>query len=273
MSDQTITAEVEPREGSEFTHYPEAGVSIEYRDASHRYWLHKDGQRTAAISVTSALKVLDKPALVAWAERMGIEGALRLERAGELEGVPPEQALSVVRQRDMGAEAKRDAGADRGSAIHDALRSYCSVGTVPMVGDFPDEVQGYVKSLCRWLLDAEPEPILVEQVVGSPRFGFAGRFDLLAKIDGKRTLLDLKTSNRVYAEHHLQMAGYEIALRECGDHSEHRVILQLGDDGMFAVRPTVAEDEDYLAVLDCHRAMMRVRGAINAAEKAEEVPA
>lgn len=259
------------REGSEFTHYPEMGLSIEYRDASHRYWLHHEGERRSAVSVTSALKVLDKPALASWSERVGVEGALRLERAGSLKGVEVENAIGIVRECRMGADAKRDAGADRGTAVHEALRSYCALGTVPKVGDFPTEVRGYVKGLCRWLFDARPEPILVEQIVGSPRYGFAGRFDLLANLDGQRTLVDLKTSGRVYAEHHLQMAAYRVALVECGDHAERSLVVSVSDDGGFLPVEGVADAEDYLAVFDCHRAMGRVRRAISARERAEEV--
>jgi hypothetical protein len=254
------------RDGSEFMAYD--GVTIEYRDASHRYWLHRDGVRSAAISVTTALKVLDKPALVGWAERMGAEAALRLERAGELSGIAVEDVLSAIRARGEGADAKRDAGAERGTAIHEALRIYCSEGTVPNVGDFAEPVRGYVQALCRWLVSVQPEPIAVEQIVGSPAHGFAGRFDLLANVDGRRTVVDLKTSARVYAEHHLQTAAYMLALEECGvEPAERGIIVAVGADGTFHGPQCCADASHYLAVLGAYRALTAVRSGARAMEK------
>lgn len=253
------------RDGSEFQEYD--GLAIEYRDASHRYWIHQDGERKAAISVTTALKVLDKPALVTWAERVGVEAALRLERAGELGGVSIEDGLKAIRAKGEGAEAKRDAGADRGNAIHEALRLYCSEGTVPNVGDFPESVRGYVQGLCCWLIEVQPEPIAVEQMVASPEHGFAGRFDLLAEIDGRRTIVDLKTSARVYAEHHLQTAAYMLALEECVEQpAERGVIVAVGADGTFDAPDCCSEPSHYLAVLAAYRALTAVRSAARAME-------
>lgn len=260
------------REGSEIVEFD--GFSVEYRDASHRYWIIQGEERKSAISVTSALKVLDKPSLIGWAEKMGAEGALRLERAGELHGIPVEEAVNIVRLQKMGADAKRDAGADRGTAVHEALRIYCQEGHPPKLGDFPEEVRGYVQGLCRWLLVTSPEPILVEQIIGSVEHGFAGRFDLLAKINGETVLVDLKTSGRVYPEHHLQTAAYTLALEECrGERPDTGIIVAVGGDGSFLADRSLADDEDYLSVLACHRTVNRVRSAIRLADRATEAVA
>lgn len=262
---------IEEREGSEYAHYK--GFSVEYRDASHKYWIVTGDARSQVTSVTGGLKVLDKPALISWAERQGIEGALRLERAGELEGVPVEEAINLVRLHRVGADAKRDAGADRGTAVHQALRTYCEIGTPPKITDFEPQVRGYVQALCRWLLLMEPTPILVERIVGSPTHGFAGRFDLLAEIDGRLILVDLKTSNRVYAEHHLQMAGYELALRECGYETDGSVVVCVGENGGFVADRGLATADDYLAVLACHQALRSLRRTIKDAEHVTEAVA
>ena len=114
-------------------------MTVEYRDASHRYWVHYENQRTAAVSVTSALKVLDKPALLSWAEAAGAEGAVRLERAGELRDVDPSEAIRIVRINGMGMDAKRDAGADRGTAVHRVLEFWARENEVPDLADFPEK--------------------------------------------------------------------------------------------------------------------------------------
>jgi hypothetical protein len=261
------------REGSEFTQY--ADFAVEYRDASHRYWIVRGEERFPVVSVTSALKVIDKPQLVGWAERMGAEGALRLERRGSLvypDGghLPIPEAIRVVRETGEGADAKKDAGGDRGNALHEALRSYCEVGDVPKIKDFDPAVRGYVQSLCGWLLRDKPEPVLVEQVVGSPEQGFAGRFDLLAKIDSEFVLTDLKTSARPYPEQHLQIAAYLFGLEECYPvheeiYADRGMIVLLGSDGAFFTYRCLAERKDFLSVLACHRAVSRVRSRLKAA--------
>lgn len=262
------------RDGSEIVQY--AGFAVEYRDSSHRYWLHEKSGRIPAVSVTSALKVLDKPALIGWAEKCGVEGALELERDGKLDGIAIWDAAGVMRGMGLGADAKREAGADRGTAIHDALQAYCSDGTVPNVADFDPEVRGYVSALCGWLLVASPEPLLVEQIVGSPEFGYAGRIDLVANVDGQRTLCDLKTSpaGRIFTEAHLQTAAYGLALEECGLEPVSRtVIVGCGADGEFQQADCCADPQQFLDVLKCHRAVNAVRAAVRAQEKRVEATA
>lgn len=260
------------REGSEFTRYPE--YAVEYRDASHRYWLIRGQERIPAISVTSALKIIDKPQLVGWAERVGIEGLAKAVLDDVLI-VSPEQAVNLVRSNGWGADGLRDSGADRGTAIHEALRLYCEAGDVPKLGNFDPAVRGYVQGLCRWLLATRPEPILVERVVGSALHGYAGRFDLLADIDGRKVLIDLKTSARPYVEQHMQIAAYMHALDECeGESGEHHadagMILLVGLDGTFTAHDCCADPKHFLKVLACQRAVGQVRGALRTAERVME---
>jgi hypothetical protein len=261
------------REGSEFTTYP--GFSIEYRDASHRYWIVRGQERFPAVSVTSVLKVIDKPQLVGWAEKIGCEAALRLERAGSLtypDGgyVPIPDAIRIVRETKQGADALKQRGGDRGNALHEALRVYCELGTVPKLTDFDPEVRGYVQGLCGWLLDAKPEPTLVETIVGCPEYGYAGRFDLLAVINGRSVLVDLKTSAKPYPEQHLQLAAYLRALEVCYPphediYADVGMILLVSPEGTFTTHECRAEAKDFLNVLACHRSVSCVRSAVKAA--------
>jgi len=252
------------RDGSEIVEYD--GFNVEYRDASHRYWIHIGDARYDVPSVTTALDVLGKPALLSWAEACGVEGALILERQGELKDVDPKSAIDYVRLHGVGKDRKRDAGADRGTAIHDALRAYVELGVVPSVDDYPAETRGYVQGLCAWLLNANPAPVLSEQIVGSPVHGFAGRLDLICELrhtDGfqGRTLVDLKTNPKasVYAEAHLQVSAYALCLPECGiDPPERTLIVGVGAEGQFKEVPGFAEREDFLPILKTAQIMRRL---------------
>lgn len=257
------------REGSEFYKYP--NVTVEYRDASHSYWLHHGETRERAVSVTSALKVLDKPALLPWAEAAGAEGALILERAGDLKGVHHTDAIDIVRLHKLGMDAKRDAGADRGTAVHRVLEFWAREQTVPDLGDFEADVRGYVQGLCSWLLTVHPEPTGIERCVGSIEWGYAGRMDLRANLGKRDCIVDLKTNpkGRVYDEAHLQARAYAMADVECGaEPPEGIVVVAVGSEGGFEMVECEAEAGDWLNVLGTYRSMARLRNARSARARA-----
>lgn len=192
-----------------------------------------DGERFP--SVTTLLGIVDKSGpLMAWAVKETLAG------------------------RDY--KETRDTAATRGTSVHDALEALSKDGTVPSLSDFPEEDRGYVQALCSWWLDHNPEPVLVEQVVASKRLRFAGRFDLLASIDGFTHLIDLKTSAHVYETHHLQMMGYRLALVECGwPDPTVCSILRVGEDGAYEFVPANAEPADFEAVVALYEVLKKVR--------------
>lgn len=260
----------EQRDGSEFQEYDD--LTVEYRDASHRYWLHAkaEGTRFPVISVTSALKVLDKPALLKWAEACGAEGAARLAAQGELHDVDPSQAIDIVRINGLGMEAKRDAGADRGTVTHRVSEHWIRYGTAPNLSDFAVEVRGYVQGMCAFLLSANPKASSVERFVGSLKHGYAGRMDMRADLDGRDCVVDYKTNprGRVYDEAHLQARAYALADVECGSpEPEGVVIVAVGEEGGFEMVECEAEAGDWLAVLSTHRALSRLRSARSARDR------
>ncbi len=259
------------------------GFSVEYKDASHRYWLHntnplENGERKPAISVTSALSILDKPALRRWQGNEDATAVLGLERDGELRGVPTDKAIYVARERGYGAEALRDKGGARGTAVHEALSLYCSERRVPNLSDFSDEARGYVQAACDWLLTVAPEPLIVERIVGSPKHGFAGRFDLIAWIpnipggllsESKRTLIDFKTSANagLYPESHIQLAGYQLAFEECGiEPVDRAIIVSLDPDGFWKTTECKASAEDFLSVLEMQKRLSMLKKALKPAK-------
>lgn len=254
------------REGSVFAHYDD--FSVEYRDASHRYWICRhDGSRFPAVSVTSALKVLSKDALLDWAEDCGARGAAQLAAMGELDGVPLTDVVGLVRLHNLGKDAKRDAGADRGTAVHNVLERWALHREVPSLADFTPAVRGFVQGLSRALLTLQPEPTSVEKIIASPTHGYAGRMDLRAKVDGADTVIDLKTNpkGRVYDEAHLQAAAYALADQECGAPEPDAImIVAVGEEGNFEAVDCDATARDFLAVLACQRAVKRLSAATRA---------
>jgi predicted RecB family nuclease len=58
----------------------------------------------------------------------------------------------------------------------------------------------------------KPQHLFIEQQVLSPILGFAGTIDRVCEIDGKKYVLDIKTSNGIYNSYWLQIAAYQMAL-------------------------------------------------------------
>jgi hypothetical protein len=261
------------KEGSQFWEFPDLGFTIEFREASHRWWLHElvegKSKRWPVVSVTGVLKVLDKPQLLPWAEACGGEGMLKLERMGELEGLSGWQAVKRMRELGFGMDAKRDAAAARGTLVHRVLEVYGRTGEPPEITSFEPEIRGYVQGLCGWLLDYAPRPVAIEQPVASRLHGFAGRVDLFAETGSTGLeLWDLKTNpgGRVYTEAHLQTAAYELAGIECGMDPDRVMLLAVAEDGEYQVSHCHASGDDFLAVLEVSRVMRKLRKAAGADE-------
>lgn len=256
------------RDGSEFQEYE--NFSIEYRDKSHRYWIMAEGERTAAVSVTAALKVLSKDALLKWAEDCGAAGAAMLAGMGELKGVPLDEVGARVRLHGLGRDAKREASADRGTLVHRVLEAWARERAVPDLADFAPEHRGYVQGLAAFLLTARPKPTAIERIVGSVKHTYAGRLDLRADLDGRDCVVDLKTNprGRVYDEAHVQARAYADADVECGSPApEGIVIVAVGEQGNFEMVECEATSADWLNVLAVYRSMCRLRGARTARER------
>jgi len=97
--------------------------------------------------------------------------------------------------------------------------------------DFPDWDQAHnaVNGFESWAARHDILWLSSERVVYSREHGFCGTLDLEAVIDGKLTLGDLKTSNAIYPEMALQIAGYTLPREEEADYLYSRGHASLED--------------------------------------------
>lgn len=215
---------------------------------------------------------LDKPALQRWIERESVIGAVHAERAGELHGVPEEDWPWRVQSLRLGASAKRDQGAERGTVVHEALHTLATQRCVPdpaMVADYARPwLQGAVLA---WQALKIKRVVEAEQIVAHPELGFAGRFDLLAETDAGTTLIDWKTSPKgtVYAESHWQCACYAVAIeRSLGLKIDRAVLIGVGPDGGFELIDCAATPVDVKGLIAVHHARRRIELAQREQRKA-----
>lgn len=197
--------------------------------------------------------IVDKPGIPPWSEARGIEGTIAAIRAGKLD--PYDETIDpvkVVRGLRLGADARRDASADRGLNVHACLEHYLRTRKPPNPVDHPPEHRGYLRGLTRWLLMRRPVPVAIEDLVCSPSLGYAGRLDLRAVVKdplGGELLytFDAKTQENgyIYEGAHAQVNLYERAAVESGARPADRLaVVVFAADGRY--REDAADHEPEL---------------------------
>lgn len=111
-----------------------------------------------------------------------------------------------------------------GSAVHNTIErwlqgeeirhdSHISVGFDQM-REITAREYAAVLSFIDWLATVKPVVHAVEEVTFSRNHGYAGTVDIQCDIDGQRYIIDLKTSQNVWASHKLQVSAYKHSLIE-----------------------------------------------------------
>jgi hypothetical protein len=160
------------------------------------------------LSVTSMRKVLGLPyPLHHWIINQTLDGILRdpglVTRGVDMEN---EKQVKEARKvlRALGT-VERDKAANRGTDVHAAIAAGASLGAVE------PELRPYVEQYANAVITLGIQPLLVEKQVFSQSMGYAGSFDLVArllKVPGRPVaVIDLKTGN-AYTEHALQAYSY-----------------------------------------------------------------
>lgn len=137
-----------------------------------------------------------------------------------------------------------DRAARRGTAVHLA----CEYDDEGFDFDCADSISPYLQAWRAFKAQHLPTFIAIETRVHHPVLGYAGTFDRLASIDGKRVLIDLKTTVKIMPIVKLQLAAYAHALPELPDECW---AVYLRQDGTFDVLITKPSDgwPEFLALL------------------------
>lgn len=151
-----------------------------------------DGKRVP--SVTTILdRVMAKPALITWANRIGLQG------------------------KDLDSE--RDRTADAGSIAHELIAAHLEGRAPDLVYYDPGAYEagqfGYLNAR-EWLSANTVEPLLIETPLVSEQYRYGGTVDLYARVNGRLEVIDWKTSSGIYPDNFYQLAGYRAMLIENG---------------------------------------------------------
>lgn len=183
-----------------------------------RYYRNRNHGDRKFISVTTALKVLDKPALVGWAARTVAEEFMNALPTAVKASRSKQTREQFIRDIKGSPYAKRDKAANRGTDVHEAAEAH-------ILGK-PHTVDPDIQPFVDQLLDAIETLGLTfeasEATVANPEIGYAGTGDIWAQMSkhddtGLLWNIDIKTGDdskplaAAYPEYAFQLA----ALRNC----------------------------------------------------------
>jgi len=174
---------------------------------SRAHTIYKLDDGTKVPGVTTVLGILNKPALVKWANNLGLQG--------------------------IDSSKYRDEMADIGTLAHQMIVDYFK-GEATDTSEYSESqialAENCLLSFWEWEKGHKIEVIIAESPLVSCEYRYGGTIDCFCKLDGQPTLLDFKTGKAIYPEMFYQLAAYEQLLAEAGQLIEVTRILRIGRD-------------------------------------------
>jgi hypothetical protein len=193
---------------------------------AHTIYKLADGKRVPG--VTTILGVLNKPALVLWANKLGLDG--------------------------IDSSKYTDESARIGTLAHYLVQCHLT-GETPDTSTYGafeiDKAENALLSYYEWEKARNIEPIENEMPLVSEQYKYGGTVDCYCKIDGDIWLLDFKTGKAIYPEMLIQLAAYQQLLIENGFEVQKAKILRIGRDETegFEER-TITDFEPYWQIFE-----------------------
>lgn len=230
-------------------------------DSSVRYTI--DGKR--ATGVTTILGAINKPALIDWSAKMAYQDCA--------DNNYNDAAIArIIKDKDYAHKKRSESAMDVGTAAHANVEAYIRFkmgetqsfeldpAVAHMVQPFIDWAEGRVPVKAKTYrydknsIEVAPTTIKflrAEQSVFSIKYFYAGTFDFLCEIDGKKYVCDFKTSTGIYGrEYFYQTAAYRNAIGELGWGTDvaGSIIIRSGKEGNdLEVRHSLSYEEDFKA--------------------------
>lgn len=207
--------------------------TIQFNGLSHRYKL--DGK--ACVGVTTFIKAgyPTSMGLIQWMKGQSINYIWEAltepsEPVGKYFAKSPEAGYTEDYKRELFKAAKAadqktsQEAADIGILVHDyaylselgkiqdAQGLYDQMMQLP--SESKDKLLNGISKFRAWKEEVKDELVKSEELIASPTHLFCGKFDRLARRNGRLVLGDFKTSGAIYPEMFIQLGAYAIAIKE-----------------------------------------------------------
>jgi hypothetical protein len=174
-------------------------------------YINEEGQQVPG--VTTVLGVLNKPFLIPWANKLGLQG---IDSSQYVDGL-----------------------AEIGQVAHYLILCHLT-REKPCLDDYSkntiDIAENSFLSFLQWEKGHVIRPLWVEKPLVSDRYGFGGTPDFVGTVDGEAELMDFKTGKAIYPEYFYQMAAYRQLVTENFDTFPPDTGIILPGCGAFVLR-------------------------------------
>ena len=175
------------------------------RTQAHQKYIGLDGVQVPG--VTTVLNILNKPFLVPWANKLGLEG--------------------------IDSTKYKDKMADIGTLAHLFIMNHLR-GEESDTSEFTQNdiklAENCFLSYLEWEKPHLIKPVMIEKPLVSDKYGFGGTPDCVCYLNDELVLLDYKTGKAIYPEMIYQLAAYAQLVREQGYEIKKARILRIGRD-------------------------------------------
>jgi hypothetical protein len=242
--------------GSEIvTVYQCKEYSVFYQDQPwHRYWKQfPDGKTSKIKGVSTISKMLDMSKhLIPWATELTAEYIIKKLPdilSGKLILTPDDAKKLFHKAKTENERVLKEAG-DHGTKVHETVEQYLKakylgIGTLPT--KVPEPVASSLESFKRLVKAIGLTRVIAsERVMYSPTWDIGGTVDIVAEVNGRIEILDLKTSKGFYDDQFIQVAAYREIWNEFNDEKAEGVrIIRLDKRP-----PYLPYQKDFTAIQD-----------------------
>ncbi len=171
---------------------------------THTVYKNSEGKRVPG--VTTITGVLNKPALVPWANKIGLQGIEVSKYVDDL------AAIGTLAHYMVECHIKKEK-----PALDDYSKNQI------------DSAETSFLKFLDWEGKHKIQYMETEKQLISEKFQYGGTLDILMVLDGVRTLVDLKTCKAIYSDHFLQVGGgYMLLANENIGDIKEAGILRIG---------------------------------------------
>lgn len=108
------------------------------------------------------------------------------------------------------AESVKNISAEEGSLLHETIEGILKGEKVVI----PDPIKPAIDAFLNFLSKNKVVPIRIEERLVSKNHRYAGTMDMLAELNGRLGVVDIKTSYAIYRDYNIQTSAYVEALKE-----------------------------------------------------------
>lgn len=144
-----------------------------------------------------------------------------------------------------------DNAAQRGTTVHKLCEALDKYGRI----ECPEDVSGYVMGYVSFIREHGPEWTYIEKPLYHPDKLYAGTIDRYGTLDGRRALVDIKTSHQIQKP--LYTAQLNLYRKMIQEPVEALYILHLKGDGTYKLRTMETDDTLADACIALHYALKK----------------